>query len=300
MLLPDISVFPDSSLDVQRLFHGRGHAFPGLEHLLVDWYPPVIIVTSFRELEGEWLDALVDQLRRCVPDVQGVAVQYRVKSGVRLELLWGEVDQSLIVGEAGLKYHVQLGNNQNTGFFLDIANGRQWVREHSKGKRVLNLFAYTCSFSVAALDGGADHVANFDMSRSSLTTGRENHRLNEQDTTRIAFERVDIFRSFGRIRRYGPFDLLVCDPPSFQKGSVDIKKDYRKILRRLPEFMSPGSDLLLCLNDPSLTVDFLMAEVESACPSARFVERIPNPGVFIEQTPGAGLKVLHYLYCPQE
>ena len=85
--------------------------------------------------------------------------------------------------------------------------GRQWVQERSQGKRVLNLFAYTCGFSVAAKAGGANQVVNVDMAKGALSRGRDNHRLNEHDMSDVTFMGYDIFRSWGKITKYGPYDL---------------------------------------------------------------------------------------------
>jgi len=289
---------PESG-DVQRLFHGRGHAWPGWEHIQIDWYAPVVFIVAFKPVDSDWLAAFAQRLLDSIVDCQSVLFQLRGKQGTTHQWLAGDACQNVIVREQGLEYHARLGCNQNTGFFPDMRQGRQWVRQNAEGKRVLNLFSYTCSFSVAALAGGADRVVNMDMSKSALSTGRDNHRLNRQAPENVIFEGMNIFRSFGRLRRHGPFDLLVCDPPSFQKGSVNIQQDYRKILKRLPEFMAPGSDLLLCLNDPSLGEAFLRGEVEEYCPDACFKERLPNPEVLREATDTAGLKVLHFRYCPQ-
>jgi 23S rRNA (cytosine1962-C5)-methyltransferase len=100
---------------------------------------------------------------------------------------------------------------------------------------------------VAAIAGGAQSVLNVDMSSAALNVGRENHRLNQQELTKVRFEKLNIFNSFSRFKKRGPFDLLVCDPPTLQKGSVDIVRDYPKILRRLNQFMAPNAMLVLVI-----------------------------------------------------
>ena len=97
-----------------------------------------------------------------------------------------------VVVESGLKYQLDIGRNQNFGLFLDMRLGREWVQQHAKHKNVLNLFAYTCGFSVAAIDGGADQVVNVDMARASLSKGRDNHRLNEHNLNQVKFLAYDI------------------------------------------------------------------------------------------------------------
>ncbi len=280
----------------RRLFHGRGHAYEDLEHISIDWLPPVALITIYKEEDKNNLELMAELLQSKLPDCRSVQVQYRCRHMSPFEILWGEEITELAVEESGLKYQLRLGVTQNTGFFLDMVNGHDWVRQHAQGKRVLNLFAYTCAFSVAALDGGAEHVLNIDISRAALSRGRDNHRLNQQDTKRVAFEGVDIFKSFSRIKKRGPYDLLICDPPSLQKGSVDIERDYKKIIRRIPEFMNPGSLLMLCLNSPDLDEGFLFDTVVNECPDCEFRERIPAPDVFREAVPGKGLKVLVFEY----
>ena len=284
--------------DCQRLFHGRGHAYDNLSHVNVDWLAPVILITLYQEVDEQWLQQQANLLKDKVPQCRSVQVQYRCRPMSPTEVVLGEEIEVSEVTELGLKYHIELGKAQNSGLFLDMRNGRQWVKEHSENKNVLNLFSYTCAFSVAAIAGNANQVVNIDISKASLSKGRENHRLNKQDLTKVVFQGVDIFTSFSRIKKYGPYDLLVCDPPSFQKGSVNIQRDYGKILRRIPQFMKANSDLLLCLNSPDLDEDFLFSEVQQTCPECQFVEQIKNPAVFKEAHQGKGLKVMHFKYCP--
>ncbi len=244
-------VHSDEPLDqAQRLFHGRGHAYPGLEHITIDWLPPVLLITLFSEQPAKIIEKLAEKLLAKFPSCKSVQVQYRYVASGPVDIIYGEKIDDLIVKENMLKFCLRLGKNKNCGLFLDMRNGRSWVMKNSQHKRVLNLFSYTCGFSVAAIAGDAQSVVNVDMSSSALKTGRENHRINQQDLRKVRFEKLDIFKSFGRLKKRGPFDLLVCDPPTFQQGSVDIKRDYAKILRRLDDFMAKDSQIMLCLNAP--------------------------------------------------
>ena len=251
------------SLDeAQRLFHGRGHAYHELSHVNIDWLPPITLITLYQEVESDWLDEQAKWLFDSIEGCKSVQVQYRCREKAPTEVLLGEALSETVVTESGLRYEISLGKAQNTGLFLDMKNGRDWVQENSQDKTVLNLFSYTCAFSVAAIAGGAERVVNIDLSKASLAKGRDNHRLNEHDVSKVVFQGIDIFKSFGRIKKYGPYQLMISDPPSFQKGSVDIAKDYKKIIKRIPEFMAPESDLLLCLNSPDLDEQFLFDTVE--------------------------------------
>ncbi|MBL1320860.1 MAG: class I SAM-dependent methyltransferase [Methylophaga sp.] len=294
--LTDIPYLTPETHQAQRLFHGRGHAYPGYEHISIDWLAPIVLIMLYKPVETDELQQLAQDLSSRVTDCRSVQVQYRHLKHAPFELLLGEECTQTVVEENGLKYQITLGRAQNTGLFLDMTNGRHWVQQNSNNTKVLNLFSYTCGFSVAALAGGASQVFNINMSRVSLTTGRNNHRLNGQDMRKVKFEAIDIFKSFGRIKKHGPYDLLICDPPSFQKGSVDIKRDYKKIIRRIPEFMNSGSLLMLCLNSPDLDVEFLKKAVEDECADCRYVSEVEPPEVFVEAMQGKGLKVLIYEY----
>lgn len=282
-----------------RLFHGRGHAYENLSHLCIDWLSPIVLITLYQAETDSSVTALAQALADKIPLAQSVQVQYRYEKNAPIEVVLGEDLPETVVNEAGLDYQITLGRAQNTGLFLDMRLGRQWVRQHAQDASVLNLFSYTCAFSVAATAGGAKQVLNVDMSRASLTMGRHNHRINGQQTDNVYFQAVDIFKSFGRLKKYGPYDLLVCDPPTFQKGSVDIKRDYKKIIRRLPAFMKPNSWVMLCLNAPDLDEAFLHQTVADECPDCVYVESLSAPAVFVESMAGRGLKIALYRYQPR-
>jgi len=288
--------------DAQRLFHGRGHAYPNLSHVNVDWLSPVILITLYQAVDSEWLVLQANLLKAMIKECRSVQVQHRYEKFAPTELLLGEEVKATVVSEHGLNYHIEFGKAQNSGLFLDMSNGRKWLRQRAEGKNVLNLFAYTCAFSLNAIAGGASKAVNIDISKASLSKGRENHQLNQlakKQGKQVVFEGVDIFKSNSRIKKYGPYDILVCDPPSFQKGSVNIQRDYAKIIRRIPLWMNPGATLMLCLNSPDLDENFLKEEVTRECPDCHFEQRLDNPEVFKEAHEGKGLKVLIYTYQPR-
>lgn len=289
--------------DCQRLFHGRGHAYDNLSHVNVDWLSPVILITLYQAVADDWLLAQARALQALVYECRSVQVQRRYEKFAPTEVLLGDAIDRTIVTENNLSYHIEFGKAQNSGLFLDMTNGRSWVHQQSKEKNVLNLFAYTCAFSVVATAGSASQVVNIDLSKASLSKGRENHQLNKlskKEGKKVVFEGVDIFKSNSRIKKYGKYDLLICDPPSFQKGSVNIARDYAKIIRRIPQWMNAGAKLMLCLNSPDLDEQFLKDEVIRECPDCVFEQHIANPDVFKEAHEGKGLKVLIFEYKPQD
>jgi len=275
----------------QRLFHGRGHGYEGLHHVTIDWLSPVVLITLFAPELEEDIDVLAEKLLSLLPSCKSVQLQHRYELAGPIDVIKGEEITQLVVKEAKLQFNISLGSARNTGLFLDMKNGRDWVQAHSAKKRVLNLFSYTCGFSVAAIAGNAKSVLNVDMSSPALNVGRENHRLNQQSCGNVSFDKINIFKSFSRFKKRGPFDLLICDPPTFQKGSVDIVKDYPKIMRRLNAFMAPGSTLLLCLNAPELGREFLIEHMAELAPEYQLIEEIQPPEVYVEAE-AKGLKVL--------
>ncbi|SMY15111.1 class I SAM-dependent methyltransferase [Photobacterium aquimaris] len=285
--------------EVRRLFHGRGRCWLGLEQITVDWLQGQVLVSLFKEPDADFMAALTDLLARLTQtDVwqasgaRCLLLQHRDRQGSPMDVVWGQSSDYQDVIESGLTYKLDLGRNQNNGLFLDMRYGRDWVREHAAGKRVLNLFAYTCGFSVAAIAGGAEFVVNLDMAKAALSRGRDNHHLNNHDLKKVSFLGHELFKSWGKVRKMGPYDLIIIDPPSFQKGSFALTKDYQKILRRLPELLTAEGVVLACVNDPSLTSQFLIDGMASEAPDMVFTQRLDNPPEFNEIEPEGGLKAL--------
>lgn len=296
----------DLPTDARRIFHGRGGLYPGCEHWVLDAFPPVLLLTSFQPVEeaalatiGAALQARWQQIADGTP--LNWVFQCRHEGRSETRLMAGSVPEPHIVTENGARLRVHVLKGQNHGLFLDMAEGRRWVRAHvavhpertRPGLKVLNLFAYTCAFSVVALQAGARQVLNLDMSRGALAIGQHNHQLNEL-TGGASFLAHDIFSTWGKITRGGPYHLIIVDPPSYQKGSFVATKDYARLMRRLPDLLRPGGHVLLCLNAPELGQAFLQEQMQALAPELAFVERVANPAVFADADPDRALKVLVY------
>ncbi|HEX2012225.1 MAG TPA: class I SAM-dependent methyltransferase, partial [Roseateles sp.] len=240
---------------------------------------------------------------RCGPALSW-AYQFRHEGRSETRLMAGSLPEPHIVSEQGARFLVHLLRGQNHGLFLDMAEGRRWVREHVAARpdkrrlKVLNLFAYTCAFSVVALQAGATQVINVDMSDGALAIGKKNHGLNGLTAApglgTASFLPHDIFTTWGKIGRAGPYELIIVDPPSFQKGSFVATKDYARLMRRLPELLVPGGHAMLCLNTPKLDLAFLQDQMRELAPELRFVERVANPAAFADVSDDRALKVLVY------
>lgn len=284
--------------DAQRVFHGRGGLYPGSEHWTLDWFAPVWVLTSFKPVSEDELalchQALAQRWDTLFPgEPLNWVFQSRAQGEAQTRLMAGSVPDPHVVTEQGAKYLVHVMRGQNHGLFLDMAQGRAWLKRHSLHENILNLFAYTCAFSVVALQAGAAQVVNLDMSQGALAVGQQNHRLNNLPA-KARFLGHDIFKTWGKISKMGPYGVIVIDPPSYQKGSFIASKDYAKLIRRLPDLLEPQGHVLLCLNAPELGTQFLHALVTEAAPNLRFVERLANPISFADIDPEKSLKVLHY------
>ena len=136
-------------------------------------------------------------------------------------------------------------------------------------------------------------MTNLDMSHGALAIGQQNHQLNGL-VSGAGFLAHDVFTTWGKISRIGPYGLIIVDPPSYQKGSFVATKDYARLMRRLPDLLDAGGHALLCLNAPELGVAFLQDQMQALAPSLSFVQRVPNPAVFADVSDQRSLKVLVY------
>jgi 23S rRNA (cytosine1962-C5)-methyltransferase len=281
----------EAAFAARRLLHGRGGTEPGCADLVVDRYGPVLRIGVHGERPADWVRELTAGLEApaAAAGVEVVLLQWRSRRDAPVEVLLGTAPDALVVTEAGLRYRVRPGLHRNAGLFLDAAPARQRVRALASGARVLNLFAYTCAFSVAALAGGAREVVNLDMAKGALAIGRENHRLNGLDGA--AFLGHDLFRSWGGLRRRGPFDLILLDPPSYQRGSFEADRDWPRLLQRLDAMLAPAGRVLACLNSPFHGAAELAAWRQAHAPELAHIETLPPSPDFPERDPLRGLRV---------
>jgi 23S rRNA (cytosine1962-C5)-methyltransferase len=276
-----------------RLFHGRGNTHERYRFLTVDSVDKVLFAVLFEVDEEE--KAIVSMLHDFYTKTgkwEALVVQQRYLPSSPSTIVAGELPQETYAIENSLKYHVNFQSAQNIGFFPDMKIGREFVRDHARGKNILNLFSYTCSFSVIAIKAGAQSVVNVDMNKNVLSLGRENHRLNALETKNVEFMPYNILKSWSRIRKSGPYDLIIIDPPSFQKGSFAATSDYEKIIRRLHEFAAQECIVLSALNAPELESAFITTLFRENAPEFHYVERLKNLESFPEKEEERSLKNL--------
>lgn len=292
--------------DSFRVFHGRGGCFEDLHWCVVDYFEGLWVVTLYNETNEETEQGLFDLVVAHIYSTgmvdSSLLVQRRYLSGAPWQIVLGQMPNDAVAKRGDLSFSLNF-SQQNLGFFLDIEPARVWLEDRCKHKRVLNMFSYTCAFSAVAVASGADSVVNIDMSRRSLDVGRKNHVNNQLTTEHVKFLPHNIFKSWGKLRKLGPYDVVIVDPPSFQKGSFVATKDYAKVVRKLAGLVEQGGYALLCLNSPEVSFSAFQKEIDTVlaepdCMAAgefEFEKRMVASDDFTEQSEEHGaLKMLVY------
>ncbi len=211
---------------------------------------------------------------------------------------WIEYDTSqTIVQENGLKFRVDLNDTLNSGLFLDMRYNRKVVSGLSKGRKVLNCFAYTCSFGVYCRAAGALSVVNVDISRKSLNRGRFNYGLNQMVGTDNEFICLDAAQYLKRAgKKDNHFDLIILDPPSFSRHegkTFRLKKDFPQLIALAIDVLAPGGFLFAAANLSGISCKDL-ENMARAAAQKRQIKRMQRLGQD-EDFPGSGISPKSYL-----
>ncbi|HEV3273019.1 MAG TPA: class I SAM-dependent methyltransferase [Candidatus Methylacidiphilales bacterium] len=200
------------------------------------------------------------------------------------------------VSEAGARYGIDFAGGYSAGLFIDQRANRARLRG-LKPKRLLNTFAYTCSFSVVAALGGAETMS-VDLSRRSLTRGEENFERNGLDPkTGHRFIADDALAVLPRLARRGEkFDAIILDPPTFSRNQAgaafQVQRDFDRLVALALEVAAPGAAILLSVNHSAMRVADLeragRAALKIAGRGGRFIPAAP-PADF---PPGHGAKTI--------
>lgn len=287
--------YPDR---ISRVFHGRGRFFPSLVDINVEWYPPVLFVQCYEETLS---DGCKDALRQVFKEhtaIETVVLQSRPWPDVDNEVLFNRSDKPVVLPldfesplDNGINCNVSLGANRNTGVFPDMRSGWDWVKQHAAGKRVLNLFSYTSVFSLFALNGDAKKVVNVDMCGSATKTAKANHELNGLLNDRVSIWKKDILKSNSQLAKQSKFDLIILDPPPFQKGSFRGWPDYQKLLRRCGKYLKEDGVILAALNNQQVTFAEFEHGIREVMEDVTSITQLALSEEIKEQEPDKGLKL---------
>ena len=233
--------------------------------LVIDWYAGWLHAAEYdrpherSDVEHDvWLDRMVEAAAAelGVPvNRTFLKMRKRQRGGEQYE----KVDQRqavLTVREGGLEFEVNLSDYVDTGLFLDHRQTRALVRDEAAGKRFLNLFCYTGSFSVYAAAGGAIETTSVDLSNTYLDWTRTNLSRNgfkDAGRHRTVRDEARAFLEHRARRGEAPFDLVVVDPPTFSRSARsetpwDVERDHAELLELVARNLVPGGVVYFSTN----------------------------------------------------
>jgi 23S rRNA (cytosine1962-C5)-methyltransferase len=253
----------DPETTIYRLVNGEAD---GLRGLTVDRYGSALVVSIYDDggsIPPAPCPPALIELLASETGAASVYIKYRPRQASRIpeeqlpllsppQPVFGPHLGEEIVCENGLLYRTRPGEGLSTGLYPDMRGGRARVRAWADGRRVLNCFAYTCGFGVAAAAGGAKRVLNLDLSRAALAWGQENYSLNGFEPDPHDFVYGDVFDWLARLaRRADLFDLVILDPPGFSRTkqrSFNAAHDYAGLAEMAARVAAKDALLLACCN----------------------------------------------------
>jgi 23S rRNA (cytosine1962-C5)-methyltransferase len=214
-----------------RLIHGESDGLPGI---VADRYAGTVVLQLASAGAERWRDEIVEALvtatgAACIYERSDVDVRKLEGLAPRVGVVNGTLTDPVTFVEGGLIYRVDIAGGQKTGFYLDQRDNRATVKRLSAGRDVLNTFAYTGGFTLAALAGGAKNVVSIDSSAEALGLARETVARNATlPADRAEWREADAFAELRKLRDRGAaFDLAILDPPKFAPTAAHADRASR-------------------------------------------------------------------------
>jgi 23S rRNA (cytosine1962-C5)-methyltransferase len=236
--------------------------------LAIDWYEGQVHAQIFARKGQEPLTETEEQaIGETISSIlqiphQALAFKTRQRQrGLSQYEKTGQQGCPMVVNEGGLKFEVDLHSYLDTGLFLDHRETREMIRRRAEGRRMLNLFAYTGSFSVFAAAGGALATTSVDLSNTYQAWTRRNLALNGFTGDDHQLVRDDVFSYLQRaIRERRLFGLIVLDPPSFSNSKkmqeiLDVQRDHRRLIESCLQLLTPKGELYFSTNKRRFKID---------------------------------------------
>lgn len=229
--------------------------------LALDWYEGRAVLSDFAAHDDEgddWLAAMAAEVReRLEPSALYIKRRRRQRGAEQYDKL-DDRGERIAVSEGGHRFWVNLGDYLDTGLFLDHRETRALVAAEAAGARLVNLFAYTGSFTVYAAAAGAAASVSVDLSKTYTRWAADNLALNEIDQTDHQIVCADVFDYLENSP--GVFDLAVVDPPIFSNSkkmsrSFDVQRDHLELLERLRRRLLPGARVYFSTPRRKLSLD---------------------------------------------
>jgi len=271
-----------------RLFNGFTEGCPDI---VIDLYAATAVIHNYAddpdqganlvEEARQFLNTSLDWLRAAIVKTRNGAT-HEDKRG---KILFGtELDRK--IKEHDTWYAVDLLLNRDSSLYLDTRNLRKWIIENLRGRSVFNSFAYTGSFGVAALKGGASQVVQVDLNREFLDIAQASYSLNGFPIKKGGFIPRDFFEQVGNMKREKKsFDCAIIDPPFFSttaKGNVDQEKESARLINKIRPLINDGGYLIAINNALFVSGSEYMQTLESLCKDGylKIKELIPVPEDF--------------------
>ena len=246
-----------------RLYDREIREYP----LAIDFYDGHFCVHYFSKYNPEPTPELVEETTNALCSLFSVTPDFiywrtRIKrEKVQQYEKLGHSKEFITVYEYGVKFKINLLDYLDTGLFLDHRETRKIVASCAKGKRLLNLFAYTCSFSVHAAMAGARFTKSVDMSNTYTAWGEENFILNGLPLETNPIVRADCLKFLDdELRSSTRYDIIVIDPPTLSRSKkmtqfFDIQVDYISLLTRALKLLLKGGILFFSTNSRKFVFD---------------------------------------------
>lgn len=238
--------------------------------LCIEFYDNKLYVAEYKrrhnmtdEEHDQWMEESLDTICDILGmDKEAIFLKLRQRKPGRLGQYQklDSIQHEFVVEENGLKFIVNLSDYLDTGLFLDHRLTRQRVRAEAKDKKVLNLFAYTGSFSVYAAAGGARSVTTVDLSKTYLNWAEKNMSLNGfTDLNKYKFIHADVLQYLDELPP-GDLDLIIMDPPTFSNSKrmedfLDIQRDHVAMINKCIAALKPGGVLYFSTNFRKFVLD---------------------------------------------
>jgi 23S rRNA (cytosine1962-C5)-methyltransferase len=241
-----------SNTNAYRVIASESDGLPGIT---VDKYADILVMQLLSAGAEKHKSKIVNALSAIFVDHvihERSDVEVRRKEGLEplVQTHVGELPASVTIVENGLNIEVDLVAGHKTGFYLDQRKNRMIAGALCKNKRVLNCFSYTGTFSLYALQGGAQSVVNVDVSQSALATSQRNieHNFSSEEQSKVSHIKEDVFELLRTYKERGEkFDVIVMDPPKFVENKRHLERaarGYKDINRLACELLSPQGTLL--------------------------------------------------------
>jgi len=271
-----------------RLFNGFSEGDPSL---VIDVYGTTFLVHDYADHPEEnraLIEETVEVLHKTLTWLRAGILKIRngkTQEEKRGRLIFGTTPDQKIK-EHGVWYAVDLMMNRDASLYLDTRNLRKWLIDHTAGQSVLNTFAYTGSFGVAAMAGGASRVVQLDRTRQFLNLGKDSYGLNNFPIRKADFIAADFFSQISKFKRNNVlFDCVVIDPPYFSlsaRGKVDQEHESGRLINKIRPLVRDGGVLVAINNALFVSGRQYMQVLKSLCQDGylKIRELIPVPEDF--------------------